>query len=1046
MTTGDGAPGGHTWSSFFNDVPGTATPNSMDKAPFTTWTQPKAFLDRTSQLMETVDNVVRNNIQQFYTTLLLPMVPTKEQRWQWNEFHFNHVMPNATPELAPSRLVTSQDRQFQARTIRRGLAIEIEHGFLGTEIGLKRFRKQLQGILQSVQEADNHDVVEALLSARNYDREWNRMHGRYAVPVRELMAREVWEYGIIMQTTNGASLLTEKYKESAGNHGVTLDTLLVPTGAPIYMTMVKPEDIYFYLGGVKAPENMRMGPKALGSFRGSTVFESRAFDVVPDGPPIDLLRRPRQTGSVAFMLDDYWNQYHPDYQSFWRDVILFDESIDNWCKITMKEALAHCGRFNKRTAGQRAPNTNLADFEGEDMFTEWLGRGTGFRSVTHWNQINALYLNDDFLVQIGKSAIAAGVRVTEYAPFVQPPRNAANDQRETRNEHREPANRAARRREEAAIRRRASLEDDLGVDNSGAQFDEQIIGDHEDVPVYSKNTGDVHFLHDLYRFGSDSSIQNVSKIAGATSMIDGMPVNGAYLARIAEFVSGARLPAEVMHVRPAAGGSSTETPAWAEFVKVAAATKGDESKPVRSVAKRGVPANAADWESLYSVSSRIPELQAPVAAAKAEWESKTDARGYYVKMSSQQPNIRKIDTNYRPLKSDPTKEYAFLSTHRAAAVANSVGELPSFVDASHGSRELTESIEFAKSGQRVIGTIHGPGGRDEDPVSFDKTPYVARTLDDGTAPSEMAARTVANFFLESEINAEMINTMISNNVRCPVGVMLVRAFWTHDMYSFVYMRRGLETGATFAGHNDFQIANEVQTKKQYGHYTYNSKAVVYNPANVYVARDVYYANYVGGGDCVFIEPNHDPETGAPVQTDLMAEDEVSGSILSFIIPACGVKYENPMSITGKWELPQATNTIETQRSQDQAQEIARMNGGNQGRDLTKRRKNIRTHYATAVFYTWLWMLDVLADDARSRAEREADEYSYFDYGMRNTTVVYQDHQMCYKRIAAGHGDFNRVIINTGHHGPNVYPGCGKVRKGEVVALKEIDYGDKTVPV
>ena len=44
---------------------------------------------------------------------------------------------------------------------------------------------------------NNHDVISAIINARNYEREWERKHGLYARPLRELCRREVNEWAIV---------------------------------------------------------------------------------------------------------------------------------------------------------------------------------------------------------------------------------------------------------------------------------------------------------------------------------------------------------------------------------------------------------------------------------------------------------------------------------------------------------------------------------------------------------------------------------------------------------------------------------------------------------------------------------------------------------------------------------------------------------------------------------------------------------------------------------------------------------------------------------
>ena len=60
--------------------------------------------------------------------------------------------------------------------------------------------------------------------------------------------------------------------------------------------MVPPETTTYAAAGTKGQATFEAGPRALGSFRGMNVYETRVFDVYENELPIDLLRRRQQIG------------------------------------------------------------------------------------------------------------------------------------------------------------------------------------------------------------------------------------------------------------------------------------------------------------------------------------------------------------------------------------------------------------------------------------------------------------------------------------------------------------------------------------------------------------------------------------------------------------------------------------------------------------------------------------------------------------------------------------------------------------------------------
>jgi hypothetical protein len=55
------------------------------------------------------------------------------------------------------------------------------------------------------------------------------------------------------------------------------------------------------------------------------------------------------------------------------------------------------------------------------------------------------------------------------------------------------------------------------------------------------------------------------------------------------------------------------------------------------------------------------------------------------------------------------------------------------------------------------------------------------------------------------------------------------------------------------------------------------------------------------------------------------------------------------------------------------------------------------------------------------------------------TICFQEHQLQFQYKGPGRGDFSKIIIDKGHWGTRVYPGCGAVRRGAQMYLQEPTY-------
>jgi hypothetical protein len=103
---------------------------------------------------------------------------------------------------------------------------------------------------------------------------------------------------------------------------------------------------------------------------------------------------------------------------------------------------------------------------------------------------------------------------------------------------------------------------------------------------------------------------------------------------------------------------------------------------------------------------------------------------------------------------------------------------------------------------------------------------------------------------------DAIERLLEHNVPAPWSVLLMRPKVTHECYSAVPLRGGPSTGATFFGHADWAFVNDSMAKNHYGHWTFYSKAVVYNARNVSQMRETYVLSYVCGQGIDFVEsPN-----------------------------------------------------------------------------------------------------------------------------------------------------------------------------------------------
>ena len=79
-------------------------------------------------------------------------------------------------------------------------------------------------------------------------------------------------------------------------------------------------------------------------------------------------------------------------------------------------------------------------------------------------------------------------------------------------------------------------------------------------------------------------------------------------------------------------------------------------------------------------------------------------------------------------------------------------------------------------------------------------------------------RIAAHCLYWSKVTSDSIAAWSVNNIVPPFSLCVARPYMTYDMCTCIMMKGGSETGATFQGHSDFQLGDDVQSKIHYGNY------------------------------------------------------------------------------------------------------------------------------------------------------------------------------------------------------------------------------------
>ena len=235
-------------------------------------------------------------------------------------------------------------------------------------------------------------------------------------------------------------------------------------------------------------------------------------------------------------------------------------------------------------------------------------------------------------------------------------------------------------------------------------------------------------------------------------------------------------------------------------------------------------------------------------------------------------------------------------------------------------------------------------------------------------------------------------------------VLILRPSQTFRMASCILAKGGADLGATYHGHHDFMLSDDVVRKVHVGHYTFYSKSVVKRPKNYIIVENVFSQGYVGGGGVKWHTTRSFQDRSGDGSLGVGGEE----SLIAIAIPKGSAPSSNVIDITGRFA-PSVYDTFKTNSAR------------------------IEEHYhGSGTVYNALNMSTV--DMYRSTHEDE-----YMTRVKRVNTVCWRGHEMTRNKKT---GEVKPVQLNTGHLGENIYPGLRKVLDGENSFVKDMDWASK----
>jgi hypothetical protein len=266
---------------------------------------------------------------------------------------------------------------------------------------------------------------------------------------------------------------------------------------------------------------------------------------------------------------------------------------------------------------------------------------------------------------------------------------------------------------------------------------------------------------------------------------------------------------------------------------------------------------------------------------------------------------------------------------------------------------------------------------------------------------------LALIYLQLSTNKQTMLALARHHIVVPMNFLLFSPHQQYTTNTVAKLQSNGGAGNLYMGNSNFTRGGDVGTMTQTLHFSTHMLAHVHNPRNIYVQPDVRSAAYEGGGGTKFYTP------------ELYAQynpDDLQRSLICVAVPITenDFGYNNKyMDISGRFYANNSTNLMIGSPSDS-------------------------LHYSTAPRYNSLYGFVT-----PSGIGRGSDEPSILFARNHVNRLVVQGHQQNYNSATR---TYNRVTINQGHWGKNVYAGVGRLRNGARDQIAEQNYAASGVPV
>ncbi len=301
---------------------------------------PKAYDGRVDMLGEIVTGLVAVNDMSFIFSSDhgLPIKRTNEMKWSWSEWKFDTPLLQIEPEEGVARIIRAGWESDSATTVRRGIALYVEHGFFKTPQGLQHFYRSLQQIENAVVLTLELAALIKMTHCRPREYEYELTSGRLMRrEFRELCLDQAHNFNVAQKSFDGFQARCFEAINALKNRGFNPRTMYAPREGGIFFRGAG-DWLRADVNGERGPRLRDINPETPTGIAGLTVKLTRDYRESKKDMPFDPLVENKVMGQYFTAKGPRVDAIDPNsYRTVHRDILIYDMELDNMRRITLRE-------------------------------------------------------------------------------------------------------------------------------------------------------------------------------------------------------------------------------------------------------------------------------------------------------------------------------------------------------------------------------------------------------------------------------------------------------------------------------------------------------------------------------------------------------------------------------------------------------------------------------------------------------------------------------------------------------------------------------------